>query len=122
MNYAIVAGALAIGLLIGIVSGLIGIGGGVLVIPALMYCFGMSQIRAQGTSIAILLLPIGIFAFLSYYRAGQVDVKLAALIAVGFAIGGWLGGSWAQHLPELVLKRSFAALLILIAAKLIFSH
>ena len=114
--------ALLLGVVIGGISGLIGVGGGAFLIPALIYFYGMSQLRAQGTSLATLLLPIGIFAFWTYYKAGHVDFKLAMLISVGFAAGGWMGGLWAQHLSDLVLRRSFAALLILLAAKLLFSR
>ena len=121
MSAAGAVGAVALGALIGVISGLIGIGGGAFLIPALMFCYGMTQIRAQGTSLATLLLPIGAFAFWTYYKAGEVDFKLAMLIAVGFAAGGWFGGVWAQHLSAVVLRRSFAALLVLIAAKLVFS-
>lgn len=120
MGSGMIAGALALGVVIGIISGIIGIGGGAFLIPALVFFYGMSQIRAQGTSLATLLLPIGIFAFWTYYKAGHVDIKLALLIAVGFALGGWVGGQWAQHLPEVVLRRTFAGLLILMAARLIF--
>jgi uncharacterized membrane protein YfcA len=116
-----ITGGLALGVLIGIVSGLIGIGGGAFLIPSLVFFYGMSQIKAQGTSLATLLLPIGIFAFWTYYKAGEVDIKLAALVAIGFAAGGYLGGLWAQHLSAAVLRRSFAALLILIAVKLIIT-
>lgn len=118
MSAGFALGGLAIGVVIGVISGLIGIGGGAFLIPALVYFYGMSQIRAQGTSVATLLLPIGIFAFWTYYKAGHVDVRLAVLIAVGFAAGGWFGGLWAQHLSGLVLRRVFAALLVLLAAKL----
>ncbi|HZQ42376.1 MAG TPA: TSUP family transporter [Acidobacteriaceae bacterium] len=113
------AGGLLLGAVIGIISGLIGIGGGAFLIPALVYFYGMSQIKAQGTSVATLLLPIGVFAFWTYYKAGHVDVRLALLVAAGFAIGGWLGGAWAQTLSPLVLRRGFAALLILLAVKLL---
>jgi uncharacterized protein len=115
-------GALFLGLIIGVISGLVGIGGGAFLIPALVYFYGMSQITAQGTSIATLLLPIGIFAFWSYYKAGHVDIKIAILVAIGFAVGGWFGGRYAQHIPDVILRRSFAALLVLIAAKLVFSR
>jgi uncharacterized membrane protein YfcA len=115
-------GAVALGLAIGIISGLIGIGGGAFLIPALIYFFGMSQLAAQGTSLATLLLPIGIFAFWPYYKAGHVDIKIAAFVAIGFAVGGWFGGRYAQHIPDVILRRSFAALLVLIAAKLAFSR
>lgn len=111
-------GGLILGAIIGIVSGMIGIGGGAFLIPALIFFYGMSQKTAQGTSIATLLLPIGIFAFWTYYKAGHVNLKLALLIAVGFAVGGWIGGLWAQHLSDLVLRRSFAVLLVALAIKL----
>lgn len=117
-----IVGGLLIGLVIGGISGLIGIGGGAFLIPALVYFYGMSQIKAQGTSIATLLLPIGVFAFWTYYKAGHTDLKLALLIALGFSFGGWLGGLWAQHLPAIVLRRGFAALLVLLAIKLVFSR
>ena len=114
-------GAIILGIVIGVFSGLIGVGGGAFLIPALVYFYGMTQIKAQGTSIATLLLPIGIFAFWTYYKAGHVDFKLAMLISVGFAAGGWLGGMWAQHLSDNVLRKGFAVLLVLLAAKLAFA-
>ncbi len=122
MSTFAIAGGLALGVLIGIVSGLIGIGGGAFLIPALMYFYGMSQLKAQGTSVATLLLPIGAFAFWTYYKAGHVDLRLAMLIAFGFAAGGWLGGTWAQHLSENVLRKTFAVLLVALAAKMFFTR
>lgn len=122
MSAGFAIGGLAIGLVVGAISGLIGIGGGAFLIPALVYFYGMSQIRAQGTSVATLLLPIGALAFWTYYKAGHVDVRLAMLIAVGFAAGGRFGGLWAQQLSGLVLRRVFAGLLVLLAAKLAFSR
>ena len=113
-------GGLLLGVFIGIVSGLVGIGGGALLIPVLVLGYGMTQHRAQGTSLATLLLPIGIFAFWKYYKAGDVDLKLALLVAIGFAVGGYLGGSWAVHLSDLTLRRGFAVLLIVIAVRMLF--
>jgi uncharacterized membrane protein YfcA len=113
-------GGLLLGVIIGIISGLVGIGGGALLIPVLVLGYGMTQHKAQGTSLATLLLPIGIFAFWKYYKAGEVDLKLALLVAVGFALGGWLGGTWAVHLSDLTLRRSFAVLLIVIAVRMLF--
>ena len=118
MSAMMIGGGLALGIAIGVISGLVGIGGGALLIPALVFFYGMSQIKAQGTSLATLLLPIGFFAFWTYYKAGHADLKLAMWIALGFAAGGWLGGLWAQHLPSAVLKRSFAALLVVLAVKI----
>lgn len=120
MDLARFGGALTLGAVIGIISGLVGIGGGALLIPGLLFLFGMSQIDAQGTSLAALLLPIGLLAFWEYYKQGHADVKLAAFIAVGFTLGGWVGGAWAQHLPVLLLRRGFAALLIVIAVRMLF--
>jgi uncharacterized membrane protein YfcA len=120
MNPFAVFGALVLGVLVGGVSGLVGIGGGAVLIPALVFFYGMSQIKAQGTSLATLLLPIGILAFWTYYKAGNVDLKIAALVAVGFILGGWAGGAYAQHLSSLMLRRAFAVLLVVIAARMAF--
>lgn len=117
-----ITGGVVLGLVIGVISGMIGIGGGAFLVPGLIFFYGMSQKTAQGTSVATLLLPIGALAFWTYYKAGHVDLKLAALIAVGFAVGGWFGGLWAQHLSDLVLRRSFAVLLLLLAAKLAYGQ
>jgi uncharacterized membrane protein YfcA len=114
-------GGIALGIVIGIVSGVVGIGGGALLVPALLYGYGMSQIKAQGTSLATLLLPIGFFAFWPYYKAGHVNFKLAMLISAGFIIGGWLGGSFAQHLSAVILRRCFAGLLLVLAVKLLLT-
>lgn len=118
MSLLWVLGGLALGIAVGSVSGLIGLGGGVFLIPALTYFYGMSQKRAQGTSIATLLLPVGILAFWSYYKQGHADLKLALFIAVGFTIGGWFGGQYAQHLSDTALRRGFAVLLVALAVKL----
>lgn len=118
MTLPAMAGGLALGLAIGMISGIIGIGGGAFLIPALIFFYGMSQKTAQGTSIATLLLPIGIFAFWNYYKSGHVDLRLALLIALGFTVGGWFGGLWAQHLSDVALRRGFALLLFVLAIKL----
>ena len=118
MNVLWMLGGLALGIAVGGVSGLIGLGGGVLLIPALTFFYGMTQKRAQGTSIATLLLPVGILAFWSYYKQGHADLKLALFIAVGFTIGGWFGGQYAQHFSDTALRRGFAVLLVALAVKL----
>ena len=103
--------SLLLGFATGILSGLVGIGGGIIIIPALIYGFHMSQRRAQGTSLGVLLAPIGILAFIEYYKAGNVDVKTAIIIALGFVFGGYFGGTWAQQIPQNVLRKMFAVLL-----------
>jgi uncharacterized membrane protein YfcA len=112
---------LLLGFGIGVISGIIGIGGGVILIPALIWLLGMSQRKAQGTSLAALLLPVGIFAFWTYYREGDADLRVGLLIAAGFAVGGLFGGWGAQYIPELWLRRIFAVTLITIGAKMLFS-
>jgi uncharacterized membrane protein YfcA len=111
-------GSLGLGVFAGVLSGLVGIGGGVIIVPALVYFFGMDQKTAQGTSLAVLLPPTGLLAFLQYYRAGHVDIKVGTLIVVGLLLGGWLGGDFAQHLPQMTLRKIFAVLLFLTAVKM----
>ena len=113
---------LLIGLLVGGVSGVVGIGGGVLFVPALVWLAGMSQHKAQGTSLGALLAPVGIFAFMEYYRNGNADLKVALLLAVGFLIGGYFGAVGAQHIPDLWLRRIFAVTLIAVGGELLFSR
>ena len=113
---------LAIGVAIGVISGLIGLGGAIFLIPILVYGYGMDQHRAQGTSVATLLLPIGALAFWKYYEAGNVDVKVAALMALGFFVGGYFGGAWAQALPTPLLRRAFAVCLAGISVKMFLQH
>ncbi len=114
-----IIGGLLLGVVIGIISGLVGLGGGALLIPALIYLYGMTQHRAQGTSLATLLLPIGAFAFWKYYKAGNVDLRLAILVAIGFTVGGYFGGKMAQNFSDITLRRCFAVLLIIIATRML---
>jgi uncharacterized membrane protein YfcA len=113
---------LLIGLLVGVVSGVVGIGGGVLFVPALVWLAGMSQHKAQGTSLGALLAPVGIFAFMEYYRKGNADLKVALLLALGFLIGGYFGAVGAQHISDLWLRRVFALTLIAVGGELLFSR
>jgi uncharacterized membrane protein YfcA len=112
---------LLLGLFVGALSGVVGTGGGVLIVPALVLLFHMDQRRAQGTSLGALLAPIGVLAFWEYYKAGNVDVPAALMIALGFAVGGYFGGHWAQHLSELALRRTLGVLMLVIGARLVFA-
>lgn len=109
---------IAIGLFIGVFSGLVGIGGGALLTPILIYFYGMTQHKAQGTSLAMLLAPSGFLAFWKYYKTGNADLKMGLLIAFGVFLGGYFGGDLAQKLSNLALKRIFAGFLIVIALKM----
>jgi uncharacterized protein len=113
---------LLIGFLVGILSGIIGIGGGTLLVPALIWLVGMDQRKAQGTSLAALLLPVGILAFWTYYREGNADLRIGLLLAVGFAVGGFFGGWGAQYMPEIWLRRIFAVTLIALGAKMLLTN
>jgi len=109
---------LFIGLLAGFMSGLLGIGGGIIIIPALVYLLGYSQQNAQGTSLGLLLLPIGILAVLNYHRAGFVNIKAAAIMCITFIIGSYITSKIAVELPETIIKKMFAVFLLFYAAKL----
>jgi uncharacterized membrane protein YfcA len=110
---------LLVGLTAGVLSGLIGIGGGVIIIPALILMFGLSQHTAQGTTLALMVPPIGILAAWTYYKAGFVDLKIAAFICIGFLIGGFFGAQFAVGIPEHILKKIFGIFLLIISLKMI---
>jgi uncharacterized protein len=109
---------LLIGLAAGLVSGVLGIGGGIIIIPALVYFLGFSQKEAQGTSLGLLLPPIGILAVLNYYKAGYVNLKAVGLMIITFIIGSYISSLYAVNLPENVVKKIFAVFLLFYAIKL----
>ena len=110
-----------VGLIGGTLSGLTGLGGGFIMVPLLVYLFGMTQHGAQGTSLAVLLPPLGLLAFLQYYRNGHVDVQVAVLVALGFFFGGYIGGSVAQLISGPMLRKGFAVVLAGLAINMFFS-
>lgn len=109
-----------IGLLAGILSGIVGIGGGLLMIPMLIFFLGLSQHAAQGTSLAVMLPPIGILAAMNYYKAGFIEWKFAFIIAATFIIGGYFGSKFAISVSPTLLKKIFGAVLLVAAIKMIF--
>lgn len=109
-----------IGVIVGAFSGVVGIGGGILFVPLLVWLYGMDQHMAQGTSLGALLAPVGILAFLEYYRSGNADIRIAALLAVGFLVGGYFGAAGAQMIPEIVLRRVFAGTLMVVGSWMFF--
>lgn len=112
---------LLIGLAAGAVSGLLGIGGGILIIPGLVMILGFSQKMAQGTSLALLLPPIGILAVINYYKAGNMDIKAALIMCITFVAGSYFSSKIANELPEVLVKRFFAVFLFLYSLKLFFN-
>lgn len=111
----------AIGLLAGIVSGFIGVGGGIIVVPALIFFLGLSQHTAQGTSLLLMLPPIGILACYNYYKAGSVNVNYAIVIAIFFILGGYLGSKLSLRLSPNIVKFSFGLLLLYVAIRMVYT-
>ena len=109
-----------IGLAAGVLSGMIGIGGGIIIVPALVYVLGFSQQQAQGTSLGLLLLPVGILAVLNYYKQGYIDIKVVGIMCITFVLGGWLGSKISLSLPQETVKKIFAVVLLLVAGKMLF--
>jgi uncharacterized membrane protein YfcA len=109
---------LTTGLIAGVLSGIFGIGGGLVIVPALVFFAKMTQRTAVGTSLGALLLPVGALGVYAYWRAGNVDLKAAGWIAVGMFLGAYGGASVAQMISESSLKRAFAVLLVLVAGRL----
>ncbi len=110
-----------IGIITGIMAGMLGIGGAVIMIPALVYILGLSQHNAQGTSLAVMLPPIGVIAAYNYYKAGQVNIKFAIILAVFFIVGSYFGSKLALNIPQNTLKKIFGALLLLVAARMLLT-
>ncbi|MBI5016662.1 MAG: sulfite exporter TauE/SafE family protein [Deltaproteobacteria bacterium] len=117
---AIVLGYLVLGFGAGALSGLIGIGGGIVIIPALLAFFGMTQQQAQGTTLALMVPPIGLLAAWTYYRQGYVDLRAAGLICAGFVLGGLLGAKIAVGLPGTLLRRLFGGAMMLLSLRMLF--
>ena len=109
-----------VGIIAGTLSGLVGIGGGIVIVPLLVILFGLSQHEAQGTSLAVLSIPVCIIAAWAYYRSGYVNLPVAALVALGFVIGGLLGPKIALPLPDETLRKLFAVVLMAIAVYMFF--
>ena len=118
MTVQIVLILVLIGLFAGMLSGLIGVGGGIIVVPALVFFLGFSQHEAQGTSLGLLLLPVGILAVANYYKQGYIDVKVVAIMCLAFVVGGWLGSKISLALPQDVVKKIFAVILFYAAFKM----
>lgn len=110
-----------VGLAAGIAGGFLGIGGGIIMVPALVLFFGMTQHQAQGTVLATMVPPIGLLAAMKYYYAGNVKIKIAVFLCLGFFVGGLLGAQGAHYISETLLKRIFGIVLFFISIRLIFA-
>jgi uncharacterized membrane protein YfcA len=121
MSTSLILILIVIGIITGVMAGMLGIGGAIIMIPALVFLLGISQQSAQGTSLAVMLPPVGIIAAYNYYKAGHVNIKFAIILAVFFLIGSYFGSKMALTIPQNTLKKIFGILLLLVAAKMLLS-
>ena len=110
-----------IGVASGILSGFVGIGGGIIIVPALIFLLGMNQLNAQGTSLFILLLPIGILAVMNYWKAGQINWSFGLVVSLAFVVGGYFGSKLALKISPNLVRLIFGIIMVIISAKLMFS-
>lgn len=119
MDTQVVILLVVIGLASGMLSGLVGVGGGIIIVPALVFFLGFSQHQAQGTSLGLLLLPVGILAVMNYYNKGYIDIKVVLIMSIAFVAGGWAGSKLSLALPEVTIKRVFAIVLFYAAFRML---
>lgn len=120
ITIGIVIALLIIGFFSGMLSGLVGVGGGIIIVPCLVFFLALTQKQAQGTSLAVLTLPVVFLGMWQYYKNGHIDFKIVVLLAIGFVIGGYFGGKIANKISDDLLKKIFGVLLLLIAVKMLF--
>ncbi|HYX09351.1 MAG TPA: sulfite exporter TauE/SafE family protein [Bacteroidales bacterium] len=108
------------GLLAGFVGGAMGVGGGIIIVPALVFILGFTQHEAQGTSLAVLLFPIGILAVINYTKSGYVNYKYAIILILAFVIGSYFGSVVSVHLPDRILKKAFGILMLIVGIRMVF--
>jgi len=109
-----------VGLLAGALSGFVGVGGGIIIVPAMIYFMNMNQIQAQGVSLALLLLPVGILGVMNYYKAGHIQFNYVLILAVGFIIGTYFGSKFALRLPEYKIKFAFALIMLFVGVQMLW--
>ncbi len=121
MNMGTILILISIGLLAGILSGFVGVGGGIIMVPALVFFLGLTQFEAQGTSLAIMIPPVGILAVMNYWKTGNVNINYAIVICATFIIGGYLGSKLSLKLPQNTVKLVFGFLMLFAAVRIIWS-
>lgn len=121
MTLQIILALMLIGVIAGVLSGLVGVGGGVVMVPLLVFLLGFNQHQAQGTSLAVLVVPVTAVAVFNYYKEGYINWKHAAIIAVCFVVGGYVGSKLAINLDQKMLKKIFAVILLIIGGKMLLS-
>jgi uncharacterized membrane protein YfcA len=121
MSIQVIISLAIIGVLSGVLSGFVGVGGGIIIVPGLVFLMGMSQHMAQGTSLFILLLPIGFLAVYNYWKADQINWAYGAIIALTFVVGSYYGSKMALKLSPGLVKLIFGIIMVVISAKLMHS-
>jgi uncharacterized protein len=121
MSTSMILILIVVGIITGVMAGMLGIGGAIIMIPALVFLLGISQQTAQGTSLAVMLPPVGIIAAYNYYKAGQVNIRFAIILAVFFLVGSYFGSKLALNMSQVLLKKIFGIILLLVAAKMLLS-
>lgn len=119
MSISTIAILLVIGLCAGMLSGFVGVGGGIIIVPALIFFLGFSQHMSQGTSLAMMIPPIGILAVMNYYKSGNVDMKAALILCITFVVGGYLGSKLSISLDQKVVKKVFAVIMMIAAVRML---
>jgi uncharacterized membrane protein YfcA len=109
-----------VGLFAGALSGFVGVGGGIIIVPAMIYFMNMNQMQAQGVSLALLMLPVGILGVMNYYKAGHIQFNYVLIIAVGFVLGNYFGSKYAMRVPEHKIKFMFALLMLYVAVQMLW--
>jgi uncharacterized membrane protein YfcA len=120
MDNTVILILLVVGLCSGMLSGMVGVGGGIIIVPCLVYFLGYSQLMAQGTSLAVLLLPAGILAVMNYYKGGYINIPATLIIVATFVIGGFIGSKISISMDQVNVKKIFAVLLLLVSIKMFF--
>jgi uncharacterized membrane protein YfcA len=109
-----------VGLLAGALSGFVGVGGGIIIVPAMIYFMNMNQMQAQGVSLALLMLPVGVLGVMNYYKAGHIQFNYVLIMAIGFVLGNYFGSKYAMRLPEHKIKFLFSLLMLYVAVQMLW--
>ncbi|HQW83530.1 MAG TPA: sulfite exporter TauE/SafE family protein [Ferruginibacter sp.] len=120
MSIQLVLILIMVGIAAGLLSGLVGVGGGIIIVPALIFFLGFSQKMAQGTSLGILLLPIGLLGVIQYYKQGYIDMRVVAIISLAFFVGSYFGSKIALSFSQETIKKIFAIFMLVISCKMLF--
>ncbi len=121
LSFSTILILILIGVCAGLLSGFVGVGGGMIIVPGLIYLLGKGQLESQGTSLAVIMLPVGILGVMNYYKAGNVNINYALVIAIAFVVGSYFGSKYALKVPEHKIKVIFGVFLLYVAIRMLHS-